>query len=135
MAKALFPAPPRQTVHSVFPNTAFRSSSSRSFRSLSPRSSRRYLVQSKIVIKISVGINFVTSAFLRMLPSQINSYPLIKKLLEPRQVSATVTIVKVTYPSSNQCIELPDEHLFEEPQVFPTGQCFYLHLDLGHGLL
>ena len=35
MAKALSPAPPRQTVHSVFPSTAFRSSSSSGFRSLS----------------------------------------------------------------------------------------------------
>src|SRR4030042_4936697 len=35
--KALSPAPPRQSVHSVFPNTDFRSSSSKGFRSLHPR--------------------------------------------------------------------------------------------------
>ena len=40
--KALSPAPPRQSVHSVFPNTAFRSSSSKGFRSLSPGCRRRY---------------------------------------------------------------------------------------------
>ena len=39
MAKALSPAPPHQTVRAVFPHTAFRSSSSRSFHSLSPRGS------------------------------------------------------------------------------------------------
>ena len=44
LALSLFPAPPHQTVRSVFPNTAFQSSSSRGFHSLSPWSCRGYLV-------------------------------------------------------------------------------------------
>ena len=45
MAKALFPAPPHQTEHSVFANPAFRSSFSSGFRSLSPRRGSGDLVQ------------------------------------------------------------------------------------------
>jgi hypothetical protein len=111
VAKALSPAPPRQTVHSVFPNTAFRSSSSRSFRSLSPWCSRRYLEQSQIVIKISVRIIFITSAFLCMLPSQVDSHPFVEEVPELRKITTTITVVKVTDPSPNLLIELPDDHL------------------------
>jgi predicted nucleotidyltransferase len=42
--KDLSPAPPHQTVRSVFPNTVFQSSSSRGFRRLSPWGICRYLI-------------------------------------------------------------------------------------------
>jgi hypothetical protein len=121
VANALSPAPPHQTVHSVFPSTAFRSSSSGGFHSLSPRCSRRYLVQSKSLMQISVGVSFIASALLRMLPSQVYSHPFIEKVLDLFQVAATVTVVIVTRPSTDQFVEFPDDHLFGQTQVFPPG--------------
>ena len=93
MAKALFPAPPRQTVHSVFPNTAFRSSSSRGFRSLGPWSGGRNLVKMQICVKVLIWILAIASVFLRLLPSQVDAYPLSLKPFDHGQVSATVPIV------------------------------------------
>src|SRR4030067_358963 len=63
---ALSPAPPRQTVHSVFPNTAFRSSSSRGFRSLGPWSGGWNLVEIQILIKVLIWILAIAFVFLRL---------------------------------------------------------------------
>src|SRR3990170_5809904 len=58
---ALSPVPPHQTVRSVFPNTAFQSSSSRDFRCLSPGNRRRYLIQPDIFIQVPVRECFISS--------------------------------------------------------------------------
>ena len=101
MANALFPAPPRQTVHSVFSRHGgtFRSSSSRGFRSLSPWSGGWNLVEIQILIKVLIWILAIASVFLRLLPSQVDAYSLFQKPFDHGQVLATVPIVKVTDPS------------------------------------
>ena len=71
---------------------------------MSPRSTSWYLVQSKSVVKISVGISFVASAFLRMLSSQIDSYPFVKEGIELLKVPATITVIEVTDPTANLLI-------------------------------
>src|SRR4030042_3548652 len=93
VANALFPAPPRQTVHSVFPNTAFRSSSSGGFRSLSPWSGGWNLVEIQILIKVLIWILAIASVFLRLLPSQVDAYSFFQKPFDRGQVSAAVPIV------------------------------------------
>src|SRR4030042_2782712 len=85
-------------------------------------------------MKVPVGIIVIPSAFLRMLPAQVDAHPFIEEVLEFREIAATITVVKVAYPSPNLLIELPNDHLWGELQVFPTGQHFDLRLDPCHGL-
>jgi len=46
-----------------------------------------------------------------MLPSQVYPHSFIKKTFEGGQVAATITIVKVTHPSSHLLIKLLDYYL------------------------
>ena len=101
MAKALSPAPPHQTVRSVFPNTAFRSSSSSGFRSLGPRGCRRYLIQLQSLVEVAIRIRFIPAALLPMLPSQVNPHALLQKPLDGMKISTTMSIVKISHPSPN----------------------------------
>ena len=103
---------PRQTVHSVFPNTAFRSSSSGGFRHLAPWSSGWNLVKMQIFVKVLIWILSIASAFLRLLPSQVNAYSFFQKPFDSGQAPATVPIVKVTSPSPGCLIQFLDDHFF-----------------------
>jgi hypothetical protein len=47
-----------------------------------------------------------------MLPSQVYAHSLIQKPFDRREVTATVLVIKVTYPSPNYFIEVLDDHLF-----------------------
>ena len=91
---------------------AGRSSSSSGFHSLSPWGRCRYLIESQSFVKVLIRVNFIVSAFLRMLPSQVYAHSLIQKPFERRQVAAAITVVKVAYPSPNHFIEPLDDHLF-----------------------
>ena len=112
MAKALSPAPSRQTVRSVFPNTAFRSSSSRGFHSLGPWGSGRNLVKMQIFVKVLSWILTIASVFLRLLASQVDAYSFLQKPFGSGQIPATVPIVEVTDPSPYCFIQFLDDYLF-----------------------
>ena len=121
MVDTLSPAPPRQTVRSVFPNTAFRSSSSRGFRSLGPWSGGWNLVKIQSFIKILIWVLAIASALLRLFSSQVDAYSLLQKPFDRRQISATVPIVKVSDPSPYDLIQFLDDHFFGQPKSSPTG--------------
>jgi hypothetical protein len=53
----------------------------------------------KGIIKVSIGVISIPSALYPMLAPQVNPHPLIQKPLDPGQVMAAITIVKVTHPS------------------------------------
>ena len=135
MAKALSPALPHQTVHSVFPNTAFRSSSSSGFRSLSPWGRGGYLIQSKSAIEVFIRERFITPALQLMSPPQINPHALLKEPLQEFQIFTTVPVVKISCPSPYSLIELLDDHLFRQCQITPHRQVLKLRPDLCQGFL
>ena len=108
----LSPVPSHQTVRSVFPNTAFQSSSSRGFRLLSPWGGCRYLIEAEVFIQVSVRKCFISPILHPMFASQICSHPFIKVSLQLQQVSTAIAIVKIVHPTSDNLVEFIDDHFF-----------------------
>ena len=126
-------APPHQTVHSVFPSTAFRSSSSGGFRSGAPRGLHWYLEKPESVIEIGIGVGFVASAFLLVFTSQVNPHALLKKPSQGREISTTTSIVEISNPSANVFIDSLDDYLCRQRQSSPASEILDLRFDPALG--
>ena len=92
-----FPVPPHQTVRSVFPNTAFQSSSSGGIRG--PGSSGRDFVESEAFIEIRIGVCDITPFPFPVFSSEICSHPFFEVVPDVGTCSGAVLVAEVDDPS------------------------------------
>src|SRR5208337_4725974 len=120
---------------SVFPNTAFQSSSSSGFRGLSPWSGSRYFVETEDFIEIGAGVFCVSPALEAMFPPQIRPNPFFGVVTKMREGCATVPVVEVVRPSTERLIESHNDYFFRQREVLPARGILDLFLDAAYGLL
>jgi hypothetical protein len=100
----LSPAPPLQTVRSVFPNTAYQLSSSKDFRRSKLRSSRRHFIEAEGFVVITVRKRLVAKAVVMMFAAQAHTHPIAQIISQSRHRFCAVAIVEVSNPSSDNFI-------------------------------
>src|SRR5208283_1042797 len=130
----LFPTPPHQTVRSVFPNTAFQSSSSSGFRSLSPWGGGWYTVETEVFIEIGVGVFPVSPALEPMLSAQVYPNPFFGVVLQVGKGCAAVPVVEVVRPSTERLIESRNDYFFWQCEVLPARGILDLLSDAAYRL-
>ena len=125
------PILPHQTVHAVFPHTAFRCSSCHGMR-ITPTRNRRNLVQPVAFIKVGIREVAVTAsfAFHFMALHQVRAQALFRMDSGLAQHPAGVSIVKVVRPASQAAVHVSHDVIQCDVGQFPSRQCRQLRLDL-----
>jgi len=94
----------------ALPDTAFQSSSSSGFRSLSPWSGGRQFVETEDLIEIGSGVFLISPALEAMFPSQVHPNPFFGVVSKVYEGFATVPVVEVVRPSSERLIESRNDY-------------------------